>query len=273
MRIGFTKTPHQDYVVRLKQAIRADGHEALDFPNVVESDPSYVTVANTVDIAVVWGVAKAKRLQAMGAKNVLIMERGYLGDRHNWVSLGWDDLNGQANFYNSYVPADRWDKYWRGQMQQWKTTGNNILVCGQVMNDQSLSDCIDYKAWLKNTCITLMNNDENVVFRGHPLETEDYGLSKDIYISTDKDIYGDLNRCKAMVTWSSTTSVIAAYSGVPTFVFSKYAMTNEVSSNDLNKIVRPDRYDWGRKIAYTQWNLDELSNGTAWYHIKTRFYY
>ena len=109
-------------------------------------------------------------------------------------------------------------------------------------------------------------------FRRHPLETEDYGIS-DVYVSQDKDIYADLNRCKAMVAWSSTTSVVAAYNGVPSFVFSKYAMTNEVSSNDLSKIVTPDRNDWGRKLAYTQWNLDELSDGTAWYHVKTRFYY
>ena len=150
MRVGFTKTPQQDYVIRLKQAVRADGHDALDFPDVLESDPAFLAFVNTLDIIVVWGVAKAKRLKDIGAKHVLVMERGYLGDRNAWVSLGWDDLNGQANFYNKYVAADRWDKYWRDQMKPWKTDGDNILICGQVITDQSLNDCDDYKTWLRD---------------------------------------------------------------------------------------------------------------------------
>jgi hypothetical protein len=41
--------------------------------------------------------------------------------------------------------------------------------------------------------------------------------------------------------------------------------------NDL--AFKPDRTNWGRKLAYCQWNLEELTNGDAWYHVKTRFYY
>ena len=274
MRVSFTKTPHLDYVIRLMHSIRNDGHEIVDFPKVPESDPAFAEHLQNLDICVVWGVAKAKRMKEMGAKNVLIMERAYLGDRAQWLSLGWDDLNGKASFYNKYVAADRWDRYWKNGMLAWKTTGNYVLVCGQVMRDQSLSDCIDYKKWLNDVCEELKNNGESVVFRPHPLEEDDYGIPKHVYISTDKNILSDLKRCKAMVTWSSTTSVLAAYHGVPTCVFSDYSMTNEISSRNIKQLdYMPDRNDWGRKLAYTQWNADELMNGTAWYHVKTRFYY
>lgn len=271
MRVGFTATTHQDYVVRLKQSIRTDGHNVLDLPKH-ESDPCFKECLLSCDIVVVWGVAKAKRLQTMGAKNVLIMERGYLGDRTNWVSLGWDDLNGQAKFYNQYVAADRWDKYWRGEMRPWKNTGDVVLISGQVITDQSLNDCTDYIAWLNDTIAALSTN-HHVVFRPHPLEESGYDGLVDVEFSKHKDFMQDLNRAKCLVAWSSTTSVLAAYNGVPSCVFSKYAMTNEVSSNDFNTSYKPDRYDWGRKLAYCQWNLDELSNGVAWYHLKTRFYY
>jgi hypothetical protein len=266
MNVFFTRTPHQDYVVRLKQAIRACGDVVYDIGigDIIPKED---------DIVVVWGVVNARRWQDLGCDNVLIFERGYLGDRMHWLSLGWDDLNGKANFYNSYVPQDRWDNYWKTGMSEWKNDGEVVLIAGQVTTDQSLSDCLDYNRWLNDTIQALKSKGHEVVFRPHPLEEVGYDV-KDVVISSHKNFMEDLKRAKCLVTWSSTTSVTAAYSGVPSVVFSDFAMTKEVSSHSLNDLAfKPDRTNWGRKLAYCQWNLEELTNGDAWYHVKTRFYY
>lgn len=266
MNVFFTKTTHQDYVVRFKQSIRTAGDVVYDIGigDVIPKEE---------DIVVVWGVANAKRWQDLGCDNVLIFERGYLGDRQHWLSLGWDDLNGQANFYNQYVAEDRWDKYWKSQLSPWKNNGDVVLIAGQVTRDRSLDDCANYNEWLNDTISTLKSKGHDVVFRPHPLEKDGYDV-RNVTISTHKDFDEDLLRAKCLVTWSSTTSVTAAYIGVPSVTFSDYAMTKEVSSHSLDVLdFKPDRTNWGRKLAYCQWNLDELSNGEAWYHVKSRFYY
>ena len=48
----------------------------------------------TVHVAV-WGWRHGAPLRAAGHK-VLVMERGYLGDRMAWTSLAWNGLNGRA---------------------------------------------------------------------------------------------------------------------------------------------------------------------------------
>lgn len=264
MNVYFTKTPHTDYVNRLKQGIGKCGDYAYDL--------KYDTIPNLDDIIVVWGVVNAKRWQKKGYTNVLIFERGYLGDRIEWLSLGWDDLNGKSNFYNQYVPETRWDKYWKSSMRSWKDSGDVVLVAGQVLRDQSLSDCFNYNEWLNNTIKSLKDRGHKVIFRPHPLETS-YEI-EDVEISSYTDFLKDLLRAKCLVTWSSTSSVAAAYNGIPSVTFSEYAMTKEVSSHSLDVLdFKPDRNNWGRKLAYCQWNFDELTSGEAWYHVKTRFYY
>jgi hypothetical protein len=264
MNIFFAKTPHQDYVQRLKEGVTRTGDKSYDL--------THSTIPDEADVIAVWGVANAKRWQEKGYKNVLILERGYLGDRIEWLSLGWDNLNGKANFYNTYVPEDRWDKHWKSSIRDWRDSGDVVLIAGQVLRDQSLSDCVNYNEWLSNTIQTLKSKGHRVIFRPHPLETG-YSVN-DVAISKYKDFVEDILRAKCLVTWSSTSSVSAAYYGVPSVVFSDFSMTKEISSNSLDTLdFKPDRNNWGRKIAYCQWNPVELTTGEAWYHLKTRFYY
>src|ERR1700756_4089003 len=33
---------------------------------------------------------------AKSGKPILVLERGFLGDRENWLMIGWDNINGKA---------------------------------------------------------------------------------------------------------------------------------------------------------------------------------
>jgi hypothetical protein len=257
MKIYFKHTPLTDFSIRLQNGIKVVGDEIA-------------SSTEDADIGCAWGIVNARRLNDGGISNVLVMERGYLSERDKWLSLGWNGLNGHATFNNDYVSTDRWNKYWKYNLKPWKETNSNmVLVCGQVLRDKSLSDCEDYNAWLNTTIITLTSKGYDVLFRPHPLENG-YVLTAPCRVSYEKDFNVDLKNTKCVVTWSSTVACQAVYNGTPSVTFSKYSMAYNVTSHSLDDLAhKPDRELWGIKLAYTMWNADELSDGTAWNFVRT----
>jgi len=76
-----------------------------------------------------WGWRLGERFRERG-HDVLVMERGYLGDRFSWSSFGWNGLNGRATFpdrrdirrFRRIVPAG---------LAEWRTdAGEYVLIIG-----------------------------------------------------------------------------------------------------------------------------------------------
>lgn len=222
---------------------------------------------------VIWGWRHGCKL-ARNGKNVLIMERGYLGDRSEWTSLGWNGLNGYAKFYNDDVPNDRWVKYWKSGMKPWRgdAGGDYVLFCGQVISDQSLSDCPDYQFFVQEQLYKLRLTYGRVLFRPHPLmnRSADYyiNIPKGIEVidPTKTTITEDIEKARFVVAWSSNSLVDAMYHGVPFISHSRGSMVHTYQKE--NMFDEPDRETWGRRISYCQWTKEELANGTAWKHAK-----
>jgi len=220
---------------------------------------------------VVWGWRKGRRIQNRSGKNILVMERGYLGDREEWTSLGWNGLNGYANFHNKDVPSDRWVKYWKNGMKPWRgDDGDYVLVCGQVFNDTSLSDCRNYAHFLETRFIALLQMYGRVVYRPHPLSKWMHGLSIPSKVEVVDPLLTplthDMEKARLVVAWNSNSLVEAMYNGIPFESNSPGSMVHEYSMTDMD--TEPDRETWGRRISYCQWNKEELSDGSAWRHIK-----
>src|SRR5690606_9411713 len=112
----------------------------------------------------VWGWKWGKYWRDQG-KDVLVMEMGYIGDRTRYNSLGWNGLNGYAQF--AEYPKDGGKRFREhgGVIHPWR--GDNekpVLLLGQVPTDQSLQgENIEeiYNRWMKKI-------DRPVVFRQHP---------------------------------------------------------------------------------------------------------
>ena len=221
-----------------------------------------------------WGWHVGGRLRAAN-KNVLVFERGYLGDRSTQVSLGWNGLNGHANFFVDKVPEDRWIKNWKSGMGQWKgDAGEYALLCGQVFGDASMFDCDNYGKWLLETLKQLKKRFGKVLFRPHPkFDMKEAGIEIPSWVEMSNpkttSFQENLKDAKLCVAWNSNATVLSFYAGVPSLTFSRGSMIWNYISKDL--FSEPNRNDWGRKLAYCQWSRKDLYDGTAWKHISQGF--
>jgi hypothetical protein len=229
------------------------------------------TVVKNCKNVAVWGWRPGRRLKKL-KKNVLLLEHGYLGDRDEWISLGWNGLNGRANFYNSNVHGDRWEWYWKDKMKPWRgDSGDYALLCGQVSGDMSLSDCENYGGFLIKKSKQLLKKYGRVVYRPHPLAAGKrkvkirFDPKVEIIDPKESTLEENISGAKIVVAWSSNCLVEAMYNGIPFESNSPFSMVHNYNTAEFEE---PDRDDWGRKIAYSQWSRCELLDGTAWSHIK-----
>lgn len=233
------------------------------------------------EVAVVMGVYK-NRVQASYARgsvikaqkynklDCLILETGYINrgsgiDNH--YALGWNGLNGRADFRNENSPPDRAEKL-GVTLKPWKDDGDYILLCGQVPWDASV-DFTDHVQWLRDTVVaTKAVTKRPVIFRPHPLGGEIKGLQCEY---STQSLEADLAGAKCVLNFNSNTGVDAVLAGVPTAVFDKGSMVWDVAHNsgqiDFENLPKPDRKRWFRNLAYCQWKPSEMASGEAWAHI------
>lgn len=205
------------------------------------------------DFCICWGKRNLDLLKARGAGDVLVMELGYMGDRLEWTSLGWNGLNGRASFGSGDV--GRWRRYFAPLLREWKAedAGDYVLLAGQVPGDASVAE-IDIEAWARRTTQQLEDLWEcPVVFRGHPLTAK-----------PERTLEEDLSGAKFAVTFNSNLGVDAVLSGTPAVVMDPGGMAWPVAGRDIDEVVRPNRNKWAQALAWTQWRLHEIESGAAW---------
>ena len=220
------------------------------------------------DAYVSWGVKKGNIRQEMArGHRCLIAERAYLGDRFHWFSLGWNGLNGNADFVNDDVSGDRWERFWQADMKPWRNGGDYALIVGQVAGDAAMDGRCPYE-WAESVIPEAKQRFGRVYFRPHPL------CKRKRRVAGCEELPGDMQTAlagaSAVITYSSNTGVLAVMEGIPTVTYSTCSMVYNVTSHNLRETVTPDRTQWGHRIAYAQWLPEELANGTAWRHVTRR---
>jgi hypothetical protein len=220
---------------------------------------------NGYDAYLFWGMKRAHGRQALGAGNrCVIIERAYLGDRFRWHAVGLNGLNGRADFRNDDVPDDRWQQHWAGQVKPWRDGGDYALVIGQVFGDASLNGTNPYE-WAQHQVKQAKKRFARVYFRPHPLCKRRVPIDAEELPGTEAEA---LSGAAVVITHSSNMGVLAAMEGIPVVATYEGSMVYKIASHDLSDgLIRPDRSDWGRRIAYAQWTPEELADGSAWRHI------
>ena len=214
------------------------------------------------DVVACWGWKVAHEYLAQG-KEVLVAERGYVGDRFEWTSLGWNGLNGRADFRNSDMPHERWETLWGNRLKPWREQGGYVLLLGQVGGDQAVRH-IDYRKWVVDTARALMDIGHDVRWRSHPNDPSVTCPAKAIGGTLEHAFAGAM----MAVGFSSNSTLDAVLAGVPTITMDEGAMAYAVTGHDVDrKPPAPDRTQWAANLAYCQWSWDEIENGTAWEHI------
>lgn len=206
-----------------------------------------------------WGWRKGKQLRDSG-KNVLVMERSYIGDRFHYYSLGWNGLNGHATFPE--YPDDGGERFRSqgGIIKPWKKDGKYVLILGQVKKDASLQG-MDIKDWYLEIAEKAKVHGLPVYFRPHP-DAWRRGGYENIGIPELKGTLDDaLSGSKFTIAFNSNSCLDSILAGVPCYAGDKGTMAYDLCMKDIGEIIYPDRESLVHKIAFTQWTLDEIASG------------
>lgn len=158
-------------------------------------------------------------------------------------------------------PADRWEKL-RIPLPARRLTGNRIIVAAPDEKPCKYYG-IDRDQWIKNTVDTIKaNTNRPVEVRERAPKREDRTLKDPL----SKVLVNDVH---ALVTFNSIAAVEAVLAGVPAFTLAPTHCAAPVACQDLTKIDTPYWPDsdklaaWAHSLAYGQFHVNELKNGTA----------
>lgn len=222
---------------------------------------------DSTDPLVIRGIMKHKIIKRcwQDQRQFYYMDSGYLGNRPNPNNPhGW-------KFYHRIVPndlqhnkvisrpADRLQKL-NINIRPRQNHCQDILI---VAPDEK--PCAFYgttlDAWLKNTIDTLkQHTDRPIRLRERPVSRLDRKTQK------PEDWLANVH---AVVTFNSTAATEAVLAGVPVFVTAAANAARPVSNQDLSTIETPwfpdsdQVHEWACHLAYGQFHITELSNGTA----------
>lgn len=225
-------------------------------------------------IAVMFGCGKLRhqeilRVQRAVDAPTLVVNFGSLHRERGYYSLGWNGLNGRADYCNEFSPRDRWSKLGI-DLKPWRTDGSHVLVIGQVPTDGSVA-AVDIISWCEHQAIRLASiTKRKIIFRPHPLART---VTRDIQAAerSERALAEDLKDAWAVVTYNSTSGSMSVIEGIPVFASDPGSMAWRVANQNLDLIETPilfDRAQWAYNLAYTQWNLQEIDSGMAWDHLK-----
>ena len=216
------------------------------------------------------GILKHKLMKQClkDGRDFYYMDSGYLGNYKSPINPnGWKWFHRivKNDLQHSEIidrPADRWENL-KYEIPNWKKTGKNILL---VMPSEKPAKFynIDMPVWREQVVNTLKQyTDRPIVIR------EKVGRPTRIV----KTIYEEFDNAYAVVTLQSIAATEAVLYGIPAFGLYPNA-ASPVSLNDLSKIETPfypDKdlvYKWACHLAYGQFHIDELKNGTAYKILK-----
>ena len=230
-------------------------------------------IPHTCDIAILWGYKPAafiKALQEQGTR-ILLMERGFFYDRMEWTVLSWDGLNNRGKLPECKDQGQRLETNWPDIVKPWQEDGRYVLLCGQLPGDAALLG-MNLDGWARRvTNILVKQHGKTVRYRPHPWSgsIQRKVCPESAELSEDAPLRQDLAGAEYCVTFNSNSGVDAVLAGVPTVTLDEGAMSWPVASHLLSDpLVRPDRYHWVNKLAWCQWRLSEIADGTAWSVLK-----
>jgi hypothetical protein len=159
------------------------------------------------------------------------------------------------------------------ELKPWRQDGEYILICGQHDKSLQWQGMPPMSKWVMNTIEQLqIHYKYPIIFRPHPrCRLPDIERQyKNVYRQEPKQILGTyddfdmtFDNIKYTVSWSSNPGIHSIINGVPAFV-SPYSLAFDVACPHLLMVDNPqlsDRQQWLNDYAYTEWTLDEISQG------------
>lgn len=209
-----------------------------------------------------WGWKPRSQFHRNMRKEVLCMERGYIGDRYYYTSLGWNGLNNYAEFPEYEDDGGQRFAEHGGVLKPWKKDGDYALILGQVYGDSSLRG-ENVKGWYENIAKEIKQfYNIPVYFRPHPL---DKGMHQSIQNAPNLDgsLEESLSKALFTVAWNSNSCLDSIMAGIPCYAGDKGTMAWDLCMKSIDNLYYPEREAVCHRIAFTQWSPDEIESGTA----------
>lgn len=149
------------------------------------------------------------------------------------------------------LPADRWASL-KTPLWPWAKGGRHIVVAEPSATYERFHQI---EGWTERTLAALRAVTDRPIVR-RDKEMQRFG----------RKLHEDLKGAHCLVTHGSNAAVEAAIMGCPVFVHADSAAAL-VGRTDLAQIETPafpDREPWARALAYSQFNEQELVDGTLW---------
>ena len=248
----------------------ADGLKKHGFKIQVESHrfPETGKAVPNADLHVFWGLrigSVMKHCRKTG-QPFICLDHGYTEDRRDFTSINLYHLNGKSQLDVSQFQDDSsrclqhgW--HIKDSPQQ---RGNKIIVIGQVHDDRSL-ETTDIYHWAKLQAAKLeaAGHRGNVLFKPHPLEktvaiNRKHEVGVPIFEGSMEDAF---KIAKLFYTYASTVGPSAWLNGMSAYAASPVSM---IYKDQFNENTPQNRQKWLNKISFTQYNVEEMADGTAW---------
>ena len=201
-------------------------------------------------------------------KNFYFMDHGYFTNAHNhphWLRI---TKNKHCQNILQEKPTDRYEKYFKQDIKPWNK-GKKILVLPPT---NAIANFFNVTDWLSKTLKILKDNtDREINVREKPynptIEIDHVGATVKVDKPTVHKGNIDWQDYYATVTYNSNTMIASLANGVPVFCDKINSAAAPISETDLSKIETPkygDRIALFSSLAYNNWTLQEMTNGTAW---------
>ena len=205
-------------------------------------------------------------------KKVIVLEVGALFRGTTW-KVGIDGINRDAVFPDGNNNSDRAEQLGL-KLKPWNTDGSKIVICTQHDKSQQWEGMPPIQQFVSDMIRGVqMWTDIEIVVRPHPrckinipgIEVQAPKQIPGTYDDFDlqfEDVY-------AVINWSSNPATQAVMNGIPVFTGqSSLAWDMSMKSlTNINNPLMPDREQWLNNLAYTEWSVPEISQGTPIKHL------
>jgi hypothetical protein len=225
---------------------------------------------DSTDPLVLRGILKHKIMKRCwnDGRDFYYVDSGYFGNQKSQSNpMGWKYWHRvvKNNLQHNEIvnrPGDRWERF-KQKIEPWKKDGRSILVAAPDEKPCKFYG-ITKDEWVKQTVETIkQHTDRPVIVRERAPNRIDRIQNSTLKQALDNDVF-------ALVTFNSVAATESVLYGIPAFTLAPSNAAKPVTLQDLTKIDTPyypdtdKRYAWASHLAYGQFHVSELKDGTAY---------
>ncbi len=257
--------------------------------SLVDDGHTVVYNSDDSDIDVIWSVLFHGRMARNKAiwqnkKPTIVLEVGGIKRGTTW-KVGLNGINRDGDNLPHSNDSTRASLLGL-ELKPWRTAGEYILIAGQHDKSLQWKDMPSMSNWFLSTYDEIRKHTSRpILFRAHPrcnLPEIERGL-KHVYRQQPRQLpstYDDydlgFNNVWATISYSSNPGIHSIINGVPAFVSPSslaYPVANDIDFiHDIEDPHMGARQAWLNDYAWTEFTIEEISQGLPLKHLTSNLY-